>query len=82
MMGTPCLRYKGEFMAMMFERQDSLIIKVAAARVDEIIAADQGNEFNFTKKRFKEWVLIPREFEDRYPQYVEEALLYAKRKNA
>ena len=80
MMGTPCLRYQGEFIAMMFEREDSLIIKVAATRVDEIISAGQGSEFKFTKKRFKEWVLIPREFEDKYPDYVDEALQYAKAK--
>lgn len=28
MMGTPCLRYKGEFFTMMFDREDALIIKV------------------------------------------------------
>ena len=54
MMKTPCLRYKGEFMAMMFEKEDALIIKVAADRVDELIADGKGREFNVTKKKFKE----------------------------
>ena len=37
-------------------------------------------EFNFTKKKFKEWVLIPTEFEDQYEPYIYEALAYAKEK--
>lgn len=80
MMGTPCLRYKGDFMAMMFEKEDSLIIKVSADRVNEIIENGEGNEFNFTKKKFKEWVLIPSEFEDTYEGYVLEALAYVRGK--
>jgi len=80
MMGTPCLRYKKDFIAMMFDKEESLIIKVAPERVNQIIANGEGNEFNFTKKRFKEWVLIPLEFEDRYEEYISEALNYVKRK--
>ena len=78
MMGSPCLRYNGNFMAMMFDKADSLIIKVPAERVNELIVEGFGNEFNFTKKRFKEWVLIPIEFVDKYENYIREALSYAK----
>lgn len=78
MMKTPCLRYKGSFLAMMFDKEDALIIKVSPERVNELIAQDRGVEFNFTKKRFKEWVLIPLEFQDEYEAYMNEALLYAK----
>lgn len=80
MMGTPCLRYRGQFMAMMFDKQDALIIKVAPQRVDELIANNLGLEFNFTKKRFREWVLIPLEFADDFEAYIREALEYAKTK--
>jgi predicted dehydrogenase len=80
MMKTPCLRYKGDFMAMMLEKEDSLIVKVSPARVDALIESGDGREFNFTKKKFKEWVLIPREFEDKYEAYIREALDYAKTK--
>ena len=81
MMKSPCLRYKGDFMAMMFEKEDCLIIKVSPARVDALIDAGDGREMNFTKKKFKEWVLIPREFEDKYEAYIREALEYAKSKH-
>ena len=77
MMKTPCLRYKGEFMAMMFGKESALIIKVSPPRVNQLIAEGKGQEFNFTKKRFKEWVLIPLEFEDEYEAYISESLKYA-----
>ena len=80
MMKSPCLRYRGGFMAMMFEKEDALIIKVSPERVNDLIASGQGTEFNFTKKRFKEWVLIPLEFQDEYERYINEALTYAKTK--
>ena len=81
MMKSPCLRYKGDFMAMMFEKADCLIIKIPPARVDGLIGTDDGREMNFTKKKLKEWVLIPREFEDKVETYIREALDYAKTKN-
>ena len=82
MMGSPCLRYKGEFIAMMFAREESLIVKLASERVNEIIASGDGNAFTFTKKRFNKWVLIPIEFEHKYADYLEQALQYAKQNTA
>ena len=78
MMNSPCLRYKGEFMAMMFSKADALIIKVSAERVNELIANGTGLEFNFTKKRFKEWVMIPLSQAHHYTGFVREALAYAQ----
>lgn len=78
MMKSPCLRYQGDFVAMMFEREDCLIVKLSADRVDALIASGIGLEFNFTKKTFKQWVLIPRQLEDEFEAYVIEALDHAK----
>ena len=78
MMNAPCLRYRGSFFAMMLEKQDALIIKVSAERVTDLIARGIGTEFNVTKKRFKEWVLIPKDNEDDYEAYLFEALAYAQ----
>ena len=80
MMKTPCLRYKGDFMSMMFDKENALIIKVSPERVDQLIASGDGLEFNFTKKKFKEWVLIPSEQEMNYEKYMREALDYAQSK--
>ena len=52
-MGTPCLRYKGDFIAMMFEKEGSFIIKVSDDCVNEIIENGEGKKFNFTKKSSK-----------------------------
>jgi len=65
---------------MMFNREDALIIKVPETRVNELINQGKGREFNFTKKRFREWVLIPKEPQSEHEQYVLEALEYAKTK--
>lgn len=78
MMKSPCLRYDGNFIAMMFEKQDALIVKLSEQRVNEILESGEGLEFNFTKKRFKQWVLIPLEFEQQYETYMNEALNHAK----
>ena len=80
MMKKPCLRYKGDFVAMMFDKAHAMIVKVSPERVNELIAQGIGREFNFTKKRFKEWVLIPQEREDEYEGYIYEAIDYARRK--
>ncbi|WP_185234272.1 hypothetical protein [Teredinibacter franksiae] len=80
MMNSPCLRYKGEFIGMMFDKEDALIIKVAETRVKELIEQGVGREFNFTKKRFKEWVLIPLERENEFEGFLVEALEFAKTK--
>ena len=78
MMGTPCLRYRGAFIAMMFSKGNGLIIKVSPERVNELISEGSGVEFNFTRKRFREWVIIPRDYEDEYERYIREALDYAR----
>lgn len=78
MMKTPCLRYKGAFLTMMFDKEEALIIKVSPERVNDLIADGRGMEFNFTKNRFREWVLIPLEFQDEYTAFMNEALLYAQ----
>ncbi|MEP1740674.1 MAG: hypothetical protein ABJI60_09580 [Kangiellaceae bacterium] len=80
MMKTPCLRFKGEFLGMFFDKEDALIIKVSPQRVNQIIELELGREFNFTKKRFKEWVLIPSEQEEQFDRFLTEALNYAKGK--
>lgn len=80
MMKTPCLRYKGDFMAMMFDKENALIIKVSPERVEELITEGKGLEFNFTKKKFKEWVLIPLDNEDEFKSLLYESLMYLKKK--
>ncbi len=78
MMGTACLRYGKEFMGMMFDKENALIIKVSPERVLELMATGIGREFNYTGKRFREWVLIGHAYSADYEVYLREALAYAK----
>jgi hypothetical protein len=80
MMKSPCLRYRGDFMAMDSEKMNALIVKLSPERVNALIAGGEGQEFNFTKKKFREWVLIPREREGAYEGYIREALEYARQR--
>ncbi len=76
MMKTPCLRHNGNFFGMMFDKEDALIIKVSPERVNELVEDGRGREFKFTKKRFKEWVLIDQDQADQFEGYLREALAY------
>jgi len=80
MMKMPCLRFKGEFLAMMFDKEEALIIKVAPERVYELVAEGKGKEFNLTGKRFREWVMIPLDREEEYEALLYEGLAYARGK--
>lgn len=78
MMKSPCLRYKGDFVAMVFKKEDTLIVKLSPDRVNELIASGIGREFKFTKKRFKEWVLIDQTYSHEYELLIEESLAFLK----
>ncbi|MEO9943889.1 MAG: hypothetical protein ABJD02_01005 [Paraglaciecola sp.] len=82
MMGTSCLRYRDEFVAMYFEKEESLIVKLDSGRVTQLTNDGLANEFNFTRKRFKEWALIPLEHQGEYLAYVEEAIEFARSKKS
>jgi hypothetical protein len=80
MMKTPCLRYQGEFIGMWFDKEDAMIIRLSPDRVQGMVEKGDGRPFDFTGKRFKEWVLIPIELESNYDAYLKEAMDYAKLK--
>lgn len=80
MMGTHCLRYKGDFFTMWFDKANSLIVKLPAARVTELIESEEGNPFNFTKKQFKEWVLIPEDRHGDFEKLAREAFEFVRSK--
>ncbi len=53
----------------------------ASQKMNELIEKGIGKEFNFTKERFKEWVLVPLQYERDYGSYIIEALEYASLKS-
>jgi len=61
---------------------DALLVKLPPDRVDTLIASGEGLGFNFTKKKFREWVLIPRGHEDTDEGFIREALAYSTSRKA
>ena len=58
MMGGPCVRAAGEFVAMPHHKGDGIVVKLPRERVDDLIEQGVGAPFAPAKKVFKEWVLV------------------------
>lgn len=58
MMGFPCLRVNGAFYASADRHSGDLIVKLPAARVEELIDAGAGGPFAPNGRRFREWVVV------------------------
>ena len=82
MMGLPCLRVNGLFFASFDPRTNSLVVKLPAARVDELIKADQGNAFAPAGRKFRQWTAITASRSALWPSLIEEALAFAKHQHA
>lgn len=58
MMGYPCIRLAGQFLAS-YDKAGGLIVKLPSHRVTELVAAGSGEPFAPAGKVFREWVAIP-----------------------
>jgi hypothetical protein len=59
MMGYPCVRLAGRFLASYDDKSGSLVVKLPSERVAELVAAGTGDQFAPAGKVFREWVAIP-----------------------
>jgi len=59
MMGLPCLRRAGAFFASYDRRTGNLVVKLAEARVADLIEAGEAEPFAPTGRRFRQWAAIP-----------------------
>lgn len=59
-MGGPCLRVLGKFLAMPNHRGPGLIVKLPAGLLAALISEGAGEPFAPARRVFKEWVLVPR----------------------
>lgn len=57
-MGGPCVRAGGEFVAMPNHKGAGLVVKLHRDRVAELIDGGSGQSFAPAGKVFKEWVLV------------------------
>lgn len=58
LMGTPCLRIGGEFLATVQRKTGNLVIRFNAERVRQLIADGIGLPFAPAGKVFAEWVAV------------------------
>jgi len=59
MMGYPCVRLAGRFLASYDDKAGCLVVKLPRERVTELVDNGHGDPFAPAGKVFREWVLIP-----------------------
>jgi len=59
MMGYPCVRLAGRFLACFDDKAACLVVKLPRERVTELVENGHGEPFAPAGKVFREWVLIP-----------------------
>lgn len=74
MMGLPCLRVHGAFFASCDRRTGDLVVKLPAARVDQLVAAGRAHPFAPAGKRFREWASVPPARSRTWKRLLDEAL--------
>jgi hypothetical protein len=78
MMGLPCLRIDGRFFAAFDRRDDALLVKLPASRVDDLLGAGRAHPFAPAGRRFREWAAIGTDLRDDWPELLREALAFVK----
>jgi hypothetical protein len=79
MMGYPCVRLAGSFLASYDEKEGCLVVKLPRARVQEIIEAGDGAPFAPAGKVFREWVAIPTPDRDLWRMLLADAADFARK---
>lgn len=59
MMGFPCVRRAGRFLASFDKREGALVVKLPRERVAELVEAGVGDPFAPSGRVFREWVSLP-----------------------
>jgi hypothetical protein len=76
MMGLPCVRVRGAFFASCERRTGNLLVKLPAARVDELVSAGGAHPFAPAGRRFREWAAIPADRSRTWRGLLDEALAF------
>jgi hypothetical protein len=79
MMGYPCVRLAGKFVASYDHRACCLVVRLPRQRVAELINDGDGEPFAPAGKVFHEWVSIPTVNRDLWQTLLNEAVAFARR---
>ena len=78
MMGHPCVRLAGRFLAAYDPTVDCLVVKLPRDRVTELVDQGRGDPFAPAGKVFREWVAIPTVDRALWQQVLAEAVEFAR----
>jgi hypothetical protein len=79
MMGYPCVRLAGRFLASYDEKAGSLVVRLPRERVTELVANGHGDTFAPAGKVFREWVSIPAADRSLWQSMLAEAVDFARK---
>ena len=78
MMGHPCVRLAGRFLASYDEQAGRLVVKLPRERVTELVEDGDGDPFAPAGRIFREWVSIPTTDRELWQTLLAEAVDFAR----
>lgn len=78
MMGFPCVRLAGTYVASYDDKSRCLVVKLPRERVTELVDIGQGQPFAPAGKVFREWVAIPPADQSLWQTALAEAVDFAR----
>lgn len=79
MMGYPCVRLAGRFLAGYDKHAGTLVVKLPRERVTGLIDSGAGEPFAPSGRTFREWVLLPTVDRKLWAQLLDEAVDFARK---
>ena len=79
MMGYPCVRLAGKFLASYDDKAGRLVVKLPRERVNELIEDGRGDPFAPAGRTFREWVSIPTADRELWQALLAEAVDFARK---
>jgi hypothetical protein len=80
MMGYPCVRLAGRFLASYDDKAGCLVVKLPRERVAELVDSGQGDAFAPAGRVFREWVSIPSVDRELWQSLLAEAADFARQR--
>lgn len=77
MLRAGALRYDGRYFALL--HPDGLVVKLPAARVEELVGNGTASRFPSGQRPMREWAAVPAERQERWHEVAREALSFARR---